>query len=146
MPSAYFQIQLTVQPQSGGSAILEPPAVLKSTHYSFVTVKEGGGEAIVKVDGPDSVLKQVEKDKGCKKLTVKQLETLKESYPRPKLKKKFRSQPQPRDADAAAPAAMGMSAVDEKGERVVDTFQTVRSGFHLIDVPILTEPPEKARE
>ena len=141
MAVAYFQIQLSVQPKSGGGAVLVPPTVLQSTNYAFVIVKEGGAEAIVRIEGTDAVLRQVEKDKNCKKLTAKQLAALQESYPKPKIKSKYRTQEQPQ-ATGAAPLAL--FEVDETGNKVVDTFQTVRSGFYLIDVPILPESSEKS--
>ena len=64
MASAYFQVQLSVQPKGGGEAVLVPPAVLQSMDYHLVIVKEGGAEAIVKLDGPNAALKQVEKHFG----------------------------------------------------------------------------------
>lgn len=121
MPAAYFQIQLSVQPKSGGEAALIPPPVLQGLDYRFVIVKDGAEEGIAKLDGPDAALKRVAKDKGCKKLTTKQIKTLRARYPKPKIKTKYRAQPQ------------------EAGNKAVDTFQTVRSGFYLIDVPILAE-------
>src|SRR5262245_19465303 len=138
MASAYLQIQLSVQPQKHGEAVLVPPLVLKDVNYSFVIVKEGGTEAVVKVEEPDARLKQVEKDQYCKKLTAKQLETLQASYSKPKIKRKYRAQPQSETTEATK-TAPGLFAVDQIGNKIVDTFQTVRSGFYLIDVPILIE-------
>lgn len=138
MPVAYFQIQLSFQPKSGGEAALIPPPVLQGLNYGFVLVKDGAEEGIAKLDGPDAALKQVEKDKSCKKLTTRQVETLRASYPKPKMKKKYRAQPQLEETGATKPL-VGLFEVDEAGSTVVDTFQTVRSGFYLIDVPILPE-------
>ena len=141
MPVAYFQIQLSLQPKSGGEAVPVPPQVLQGVNYGFVIVKDGGEEGIVKLDGPDAALKQVEKDKNCKKLTTKQVETLLANYPKPKNKNKYRAQPR-LPLDVTTVTAAGSSAVGQTGNKFVDTFQTVRSGFYLIDVPILTESPE----
>jgi len=33
-------------------------------------------------------------------------------------------------------AAGGVYATDGQGNPIIDTYQTVRSGFHLIDVPV----------
>lgn len=137
MAVAYFQIQLSVQPKSGGEAALIPPPVLQGLDYRFVIVKDGAEEGIAKLDGPDAALKQVEKDKACKKLTTKQVEALRASYPKPKIKKKYRAQPQLEETGATKPL-VGSFEVDEAGNEI-DTFQTVRSGFYLIDVPISAE-------
>jgi hypothetical protein len=138
MPAAFFQVRLSVQPKSGGEAELMPPQVLQGLDYQYVVVKEGGEEGIVKLDGPDSALKQVERDKDCKKLTPRQLEALRANYPKPKLKTKYRTQMQLQSMGEALPMP-GAFAVDEAGNKIVDTVQTVRSGFYLIDVPVLTQ-------
>jgi hypothetical protein len=134
MPENYFQIQLSVKPKEKGEAELVPPKVLQDLNYSFVVVKEGGEEGIVNVDEPDEVIKKIEKDKNCKRLTAKQMETLQKSYPSPRIKRKYRMLPL-----LQAGKGSEQFKVDDKGDRVVDTFQTVRSGFYLIDVPILAQ-------
>jgi hypothetical protein len=60
-------------------------------NYRFIIVKEGGEEGIVKLEGPDAALKQAEKSKNFKKLTPRQLETLRASYPTPRMKMKYRA-------------------------------------------------------
>jgi hypothetical protein len=135
MPVAFFQVRLSVQPKAGGEAELIPPQALHGLNYQFIHVKDGGQEGIVKLEGLDPVLKQVEKDKDCKKLTAKQLETLRASYPKPKIKQKYRLQPQVQESGETAPAGV-LFAVDQTGDRIVEIFQTVRAGFYLIDVPV----------
>ena len=138
MPIAYFQVRLSVQPKGGGKAEFVPPSMLEGLHYLFVAVKDGGEEGIVKLEEPEAVLKKIEADKDCHKLTVKRLAALQKTYPQPKLKKQYRRRPQGQEAGEVM--AMGeLFAVDGQGNRIIDTFQTVRSGFYLIDVPV--SPP-----
>ncbi len=127
MPVVYFQVQLKVQPTSGGDAELAVPSVLRDLNYHFILVKDGGEEGIVAVDESKAALDTIGADKACTKLTTKQADTLRQSYPPPRLKQRFRP----------APAASDEKFVlDKKGKPVVETVQTVRSGFYLIDVPV----------
>ncbi|CAG1003468.1 hypothetical protein MYXO_03210 [Myxococcaceae bacterium] len=130
MPTVFFQIKLSVRPKSGGEAELVLPKVLQGLACQFLIVKEGGEEGIIQTDVSGTALKQVEKDPACKKLTAPQMETLKASYPLPKLKTKYRMQAQQPEGRE------GMFALNEAGDRIPDTFQTVRAGFYLIDVPL----------
>ena len=130
MGKAIFQVALSVEAVGQGNARLVPTKALKDLHYRFVTVKDGGDEAIVVVEASDAELKALEKDKSCRKLTPKQADSLRHSYPAPKVKKKFRAIP-----PAAKPAG-GQFETDKHGKPIVDTVQTVRSGFYLIDVPL----------
>jgi hypothetical protein len=61
------------------------------------------------------------------------MEALKKSYPVPKLKQKYRS-PSPAEMETSGEPF----ALDDRGNRIIETWQTVRSGFYLIDVPVLT--------
>ncbi|HEX9374162.1 MAG TPA: hypothetical protein VF897_24325 [Roseiflexaceae bacterium] len=135
MPVAFFQVRLSVQPTSGGQAELVVPDVLHDLDYRFVIVKDGGEEGIVRLDAPADVIDRVSKDQRCTKLTAKQAEALRGSYPPPRLKQRFRIAPTPSE-DASSAVAIEQFAVDDQGSRVVDTTQTVRSGFYLIDVPV----------
>lgn len=136
MPEKFFQIPLSIKPKGGGEAEFVSPKILQGMNYAFVIVKEGGEEGIIRLDEPETKLKKIEKDKDCKRLSVKQMETLWKSYPSPKIKKKYRMRPQIPETGMEIGEPF---EVDEKGNRIVDTIQTVRSGFYLIDVPILAQ-------
>ena len=133
MAVAFFQIPLSVKPKAGGEAELVPPQALQDLNYRFVIVKEGGEEGIVKLEESRQVLQKVAEHEDCKKLTERQLEELKQSYPQPKLKQKYRTREQIEEEDEATAEPFDL---DDKGNRIFDTFQTVRSGFYLIDVPV----------
>lgn len=137
MPVEFFQVKLSVQAK-GTSADLVPPKILQDLNYRFIIVKEGGTEGILRIEATAAALKKIEKDKDCQKLTEKQAKERKESYPKPKLKQKYRVKTQPQEGEESGVGA-NLYEVDEQGKNIVDTFQTVRSGFHLIDVPILVE-------
>lgn len=137
MPGAFFRVRLSVRPRGGGEAELVLPNTLQDLQYRFVIVKEGGEEGIVRIEEPEAVLETVERDKDCRKLTAKRVETLKKEYPAPKLKKKYRTGPQGHEAGERRPLDW-LFAVDAQGNRILDTLQTIRSGFYLIDV--LVEP------
>ena len=138
MPIAFFQTQLSVRPTSGGQAQIVVPKALQGLDYHFVAVKDGGDEGIVQIEEPKATIEAVEQDPDCKKLTAKQVETARQSYPPPRLKKKFRVRTAPMEAGDSA-VVTEQFEVDQHGNRVVDTFQTVRSGFYLIDVPVISE-------
>lgn len=137
MTVAFFQVQLSVHPTEAGAAELVLPEVLQARNYHFVIIKDGGEEGIVKLEESDSALEEVENDNRCQKLTQEEMETLKNSYPSPKLKQNYREQIQPQDSSESETVGEPF-AVDEQGNKIIDTWQTVRSGFYLIDVPILT--------
>jgi hypothetical protein len=101
--------------------------------YRFVIVKEGGEEGIVRIEAPDAVLETIERDEDCRKLTARRVEALKKEYPAPKLKKTYRMGLQEHEAGAGRPMDW-LFAVDAQGNRMLDTWQTIRSGFYLIDV------------
>lgn len=132
MTTAFFQVQLSVQPKAGGDAEFILPKVFEGLDYQFVLVKDGGKEGLVKLDASAAQIKTVEKSKQCKKLSKAELESLKKAYPTPKLKQQYHLLPVAEDDEDAQPA------VEDLESRPIDTLQTVRSGFYLIDVPILT--------
>ena len=134
MAVAFFQVQLSVQRKEGGEAELVLPQVLQEFNYQFVAVKDGCEEGIIKLDTSESNLKKLEKEKSCKKLTEPQMEALKKSYPVPKLKQKYRS-PSPEEVETSSEPF----PLDDRGNRILETWQTVRSGFYLIDVPVLNQ-------
>jgi hypothetical protein len=134
MANTYYQVTLSVRPKSGAAAELVPPPALQEVDYSYVIVKDGGTEGIIRVEASDAQLKKLEADPLCKKLTAKQLESLSKSYPAPKLKKMYRPRPLP---DTGDDKPGDPYEVDAKGNRIVATIQTVRSGFYLIDVPVI---------
>ena len=138
MATAYLQVPLTVQPK-GGSAELVPPEAVQNLNYHFVAVKDGGTEAIIRLEEPSAVVKEVEQNEDCKKLTAKQVEAVRKSYPSPKLKQQYRVMQRVEMADQDD-ARDVQPAADE--EPIVDTIQTVRAGFYLIDVPVVAESDE----
>ncbi len=135
MPIAFFQVNLSVQPKYGGEAEFFLPEALKDLPCHFVIIKDDGEEGIVKIEQSDAILKEVGKEKSCKKLTAKQMETLRRTYPQPRLKKKYRERIPTEESNESEPIDDEFE-VDNDGNRIIDTFQTVRSGFYLIDVPV----------
>ena len=132
--NTYFQVTLTVKPKSGGAAELVVPKPLQGQNYDFISVKGDASEGIVRVEAPETAIKMVEADSQCKRLTVKQVESVRKSYPAPKLKQVFRL----RDtAEAGRDQPGGLYELDAEGNKIVDTMQTVRSGFYLVDVPVV---------
>ena len=137
MPIAYFRLKLTARPTAWGGAELVPPTVVRDTNYAFVIVKDGGKEGIARIDEPQSVLATVEEHRDCSRLTPKKAQAMREDYPKPKLKEVLRRRPR---AEGAASAPGSPFQLDDQGKPIADTIQTVRSGFYLIDVPVLLEP------
>jgi hypothetical protein len=129
MATVYFQVQLSVQPTEGGEAKLVVPKVVDALEHKFILVKEGGKEGLIQVEVSATELRKIEKDKHCKKLSKADLDALKKTYPAPKLKQKFHPLPE---------SVAGESEIADSDNRPIDTLQTVRSGFYLIDVPIVT--------
>lgn len=136
MAVAYFRVQLTVRPKQGGDAELVLPNALKDLDPHFVVVKEGGQEGIVQVEAPETVLKKIAKDDRCTRFALEEIEALRAGYPPPKIKLRYRPIPVPQ-IGVGADARPELFALDAGGDRMVDTYQTVRSGFYLIDVPIM---------
>src|SRR6266536_900388 len=92
MAQEYFQIRISIRPSGGEAELVAPPA-LQGLNYRYVIVKDGGEEAVVALDESRPVLTKLQRRKDCTRLTAKQLETLRGSYPAPKLKEKYRRQP-----------------------------------------------------
>ena len=132
MAETYLRVSLGVQPTQGGAAELVPPPELAGVDFRYVVVKEGGEEGIVVVDGEPSLIARLQTAPAITKLTAGRLAAVRDGYPPPRLKQRYRLQ-------TAAPVEEALSspyATDGEGKRVVDTLQTVRSGFYLIDVPV----------
>jgi len=136
MPAQFFKIPLSVEPKGGGEAKLVTPKILQDLSYRFVLVKDGGTEGIIQLEESEEILAKIAKNKTCQKLPPQQLEKLKNSYPKPKLKQKYRLRVQSREEEETEASTDEIYEVDEQGNRIIDTFQTVRSGFYLIDVQV----------
>lgn len=137
MPDGLFVVQLSAAADAGGRPQLQPPPALAGLDFRYLSVKQGGTEAVVRVTAAADSLKTLERGDGCKKLTPKQADQWRAGCATPTLKRQYR--PQQLDADAAPGGQVGGGyALDADGQAIVDVFQTVRLGFHLIDVPIET--------
>jgi hypothetical protein len=139
MPVAYYQIQLALQPTGGGQAQLAVPEALHELSYQFVIVKDGGEEGIVRVEAPKATLDALAKTESLKKVTEHQVAELRAGYPPPRLRERYRLVATP-PADAEVllgSASVEQVALDDQGQQVLETIQTVRAGFHLIDVPVV---------
>jgi len=143
MTMAYFQVDLSVKPGSGGQAELVLPKALKGLDYQFIIVKDGGQEGIIKFEAPAEAIKKLEKHKQCKKLTTKQMEKLMDSYLPPRTKKKYREKVEIVEGEGEAVSAVKVFELDQKGQQIIDTVQTVRAGFYMIDVPLLVKSGKK---
>ncbi len=135
MPVQFFKVPLSVQPKGGGEAEFVPPKVLQELSYRFLIVKDGAAEAIIEIEESEAVLETIEKAQDCQKLSEAQMKELKDTYPKPKLKQKYRLRVQTQEGEEAEAPAEAYE-VDEQGNKIVDTFQTVRAGFYLIDLPV----------
>ena len=135
MSIASFKVALSIKPAGGGEAKLVVPKVLHGQDFQFVIVKDGE-EGIISLNAPTEVIKKVEKDQKCKKLTKKEMEKVINSYPQPCIKELYRPKAQIQEKDREGEIVNEPFEVDDKGERVIEKVQTVRSGFYLIDVPI----------
>jgi hypothetical protein len=82
-------------------------------------------------------MRALERSKDVRRLTPKQCEQARAGYPAPRIKKQYRLRS--RASDQNADGLLGDFEPDAAGKKIVDTFQTVRSGFYLIDVPIIGE-------
>jgi hypothetical protein len=131
VPTALFQMHLTIRPTSGGQAELAVPDTIRDLDYHFVAVKDGGEEGIVRVNAPQKALAALAQDPACTQLADSQADELRKSYPPPRLKHVLRPIHAPEDTAGSA-----TFAVDAEGRPVIDILQTVRSGFYLIDVPV----------
>jgi len=130
MPVAFFQTRLSLQ-TAGGQAQLLVPEALSDLDYQFVIAKDST-EAIVRVEAPAKTLEQIAADEACTRLSPKEAEKLRASYPPPQLKQRYR---------LASPDDTGVEhyALDAQGSPLVETLQTVRVDFYLIDIPLTPE-------
>jgi hypothetical protein len=130
MPVAFFRTTLSLQ-VAGGQAQLLAPEALRGLDYQIVIARDGG-EAIVRVEAPAKTLEQIAEDQAFTRLAPKEAEKLRESYPPPRLKRRYRLAP---------PDETGVEhhALDAEGNPLVETVQTVRAGFHLVDLPLTAE-------
>lgn len=129
MPVAFFQTKLVLE-TAGGSARLLVPEVMRKLDYSFVLARDGG-EAIIRVEAPAKTLERVAEDAACTRLTPKEAEKLRENYPPPRLKQRYRI--------AADEAGVEQQTIGPDGNPLVEILQTVRAGFHLVDLPLTSE-------
>lgn len=140
MAVAYFQVDLSVRPAGDGGAAFVIPKVLQTQNYQFVLVKEGGAEGVVEIEASAAEIKKVDADKKCKKVSKKQAEKIIKDYPAPRLKKKYRQSIEAGKTKTAVEHLTEPFEIDKNGKRTIDTFQTVRSDFYLIDIPVILKP------
>jgi hypothetical protein len=139
MAEAFFRVRLSVDSGMGGQASLKLPEHFEELKHQFAIVKEGCEECVIRVNASETDLKNIERKGNCQRLTKEQLKLLiSKFYPRPKLKIKYRVKTSSEEIDSAMPSG-DVYVLDEQGHRITDTYQTVRSGFYLVDVPILSE-------
>ena len=131
MTETYLQVKLGVRPTHGGAAELVPPPELDGVNYRFVLVKDGAEEGVIVVDEAPSLVTRLQKAPEITRLSGKQLEKIRASYPPPRLKQKYRAA-----AVSEGKPSTAVFETDDEGHPIVDTVQTVRSGFYLIDVPV----------
>lgn len=143
MVMAYFQVDLSVKPLSRGQAEVVPPKVLEGRDYQFIIVKEGVEEGIIQLNAPSDVMRQIEKDKQCRKLKKDEMKKLMETYPRPRIKKKYHEKTEVLKGKDEEATPIKVVDLDHNGNQIIDTVQTVRAGFYMIDVPVLQKPGEK---
>lgn len=136
MPENFFQIKLKVIPKESGEAELVPPEILQGLKFDYLIVKEGAEEGIIKIEANKESLKKIENDNDCKKLSSDQMKKVKKSYPEPKIKRKSRRL----SGEMGDTGTMKeLFEIDKNGNRIIDKIQTIRSGFYMIDIPILTD-------
>jgi len=132
MPEVYLQVKLVVRRAGGGAAELVLPPQLEGVNFRFLLVKDGAEEGIVSVvDEAPSLVERLQKAVEITKLSLEQLESIRASYPAPRLKQKYRVQ-----AVSEGETPTALVETDDEGNRIVETVQTVRCGYYLIDVPV----------
>ncbi len=136
MPVKFFKVPLSVNSKGGGETTLVPPEILKNLGYQFVIVRDDGAEGIIQLEASDPVIEEVTANQDFQPLTEDQMQELKVSYLPPKLKQKYRFRSEILEAESEIPGES--YEFNEQGERIIDTVQTVRVGFHLIDVPVVS--------
>jgi len=137
MKPTYFNVPLLLSVIPGRKAELVPPGVLSDLDFKFVRVKENGEEAIIVLEAAEPDLRRVEETPGCVRLTPHRARVLKNRYRAPRIKQKYRV----RSVNLSEPAERSDPFErDEWGNRVIDIYQTVRSGIYIIDIPILDGP------
>ena len=140
MAVAYYQIDLSVRPAADGGGAFVIPKVLQTQDYQFILVKDGGKEAVIKMEASSTEIKKVAKDNKCKKVTKTQATKILKDYPAPRLKMKYRQTMITEKTEDDVERMIENFETDKKGKRILDTIQTVRSGFYLIDVPVRAKP------
>jgi hypothetical protein len=100
-------------------------------------VNAGAKEAIVRVEAAKQVLSRLADADECRELSIKQAQALISTYQQPKLSRKYRKPPNLSHSPSGPepPVARGGKPEDDQ-EPVIETVQTVRSGFYLVDVPV----------
>jgi hypothetical protein len=138
MSTAYFQIPVSIQSDPDATARLAPPRALTNLDLHYIRVDERRLKAIVRMSAPKERLQEVVEDQRNQELTQEQVASALNDYPPPRLKTKYRVLAQLRAADEGNGEAQVIDpfVLDDQGNRITDTFQIVRSGFYLIDVPV----------
>ncbi|NJP10299.1 MAG: hypothetical protein HC866_13170 [Leptolyngbyaceae cyanobacterium RU_5_1] len=135
MAIAYFEIPVMVQPTTGGDAELVLVQELHGLAYQFVQVNDGGREAIIQLNAGEAGLQTLSQTSHFTPLTDTEMAALKASYAPPKLKQRYRRA----QTDAQIEESSLPFELDLHGNPVIEWVQTVRSGFYLVDVPVVNE-------
>lgn len=127
MAKKYYEVEIQFKETGTGEAEIVVPQVLADREWQYVLVHEGEPKAIVQVEAGAEDHKAIAADAACRSLTKKKMGELKKAYPAPKLKQKYRR------------VEVGLTAEEMEGEPILETLQTVRWRFYLIDIPVQTE-------
>lgn len=132
MATKYYEVDLQFEATGAGQAEIVVPQVLADKEWHYVLVHDGEPKAIVQVEAGTQDHKTIGADAACRSLNKTQMTALKKKYPAPKLKQKYRLVEAGLTVEEGEIEAM-------QGEPVLETFQTVRWRFYLIDVPVVAQ-------
>lgn len=127
MAKKTYEVEIKFKEAGAGQAEIVVPKVLKGSDWRYELVNGPEAKAIVQVEASTENHKAITADAACRSLSKKQTTVLKKTYPAPKLKRIYRE------------LEFTLAPEETEGERILETFQTVRWRFHLIDIPIGAE-------
>jgi hypothetical protein len=129
MAEKYYEVDIQFRETGTGQAEIIVPQVLTAKAWHYVQIHGDGQKALVEVDASDDEQAAIAADNAIRSLTKGQVTERQKAYPAPKLKRRYPE----RTAQLIAEEGKVEGAT---GAPVLETFQTVRWRFYLIDVPV----------
>lgn len=130
MSHDYFEIHVELRETDDGRVDVGVPTALEGSSWTFVLLDERRGKALVELETGSADAEALQADGAVREIPGEELAEVAGNYRSPCIKQEYEDEQAGEDEPEA----------EEPPAARLLTLQTIRSGFHLADVPVNAEP------